>query len=335
MPSKACRKCGIEKSLDEFHTHARMADGHLHTCKVCHNAYTRERNKLRDPEVERDRLAAWRAAHPERWKEIRDRAQAKAQANGASVRSAETRRERVKSASGAVAIGRIALRRVLDRDGRHCGICDKPIGPNQELTFDHTIPLARGGEHTIENLRPAHRACNAWKRDRLPEELVGLTPPLPGEIDEWEVQRRAQANAVRSEKMRIRMAAMTPEQRAERGRKISEAKKGKPYPVPMRRPGRKPSAETISKRAEASRAKWASKTPAEREAWRARCREAKRGSPGNVSNLAKGWTPEVRAKAIEASATARRGRPQSEESNAKRSESLKRAYADGRRKPRG
>lgn len=39
---KPCRKCGVIKSLSEFHKHKQMGDGHLHTCKECNKAYMRE-----------------------------------------------------------------------------------------------------------------------------------------------------------------------------------------------------------------------------------------------------------------------------------------------------
>lgn len=34
---KKCKECNIEKSLSEFYKHPQMKDGHLNTCKICHN----------------------------------------------------------------------------------------------------------------------------------------------------------------------------------------------------------------------------------------------------------------------------------------------------------
>lgn len=57
---------------------------------------------------------------------------------------------------------------VLKRDRMVCGCCGEPIvyGPGQHgkaLCFDHKKPLAEGGEHTEDNLQPAHVACNCRK----------------------------------------------------------------------------------------------------------------------------------------------------------------------------
>ena len=41
MDNKECRKCGEVKPLEEYHKHKRMADGHLHACKVCVRLYNK------------------------------------------------------------------------------------------------------------------------------------------------------------------------------------------------------------------------------------------------------------------------------------------------------
>lgn len=40
--TKKCKKCGRELPLSEFYKHKRTADGHLSTCKECHNQYTKK-----------------------------------------------------------------------------------------------------------------------------------------------------------------------------------------------------------------------------------------------------------------------------------------------------
>lgn len=49
-----------------------------------------------------------------------------------------------------------------------CCYCGQP-GPS---TVDHYIPLARGGTHTLDNLRPACRSCNSRKGAKLPSEWI-------------------------------------------------------------------------------------------------------------------------------------------------------------------
>lgn len=42
-----------------------------------------------------------------------------------------------------------------------CAYCDA-----KATTFDHVVPLSRGGSNDIENLVPACLGCNSAKRDR-------------------------------------------------------------------------------------------------------------------------------------------------------------------------
>lgn len=66
---------------------------------------------------------------------------------------------------------RLALR---ERDGDECWICRRPMlfGKGKALdddfaTLDHIVPRAKGGKHSLDNLRLAHRACNIRRADRL------------------------------------------------------------------------------------------------------------------------------------------------------------------------
>ena len=63
---------------------------------------------------------------------------------------------------------------VLDMYGINCHICSEPIdltatrqcgkpGWQHGLHLDHLIPISKGGSDTIDNVRPAHGACNLTK----------------------------------------------------------------------------------------------------------------------------------------------------------------------------
>ena len=55
---------------------------------------------------------------------------------------------------------------VFKRHGSTCHLCGKPINDrltfpnNMSRTVDHLVPVSRGGDNTIDNLRPAHLECN-------------------------------------------------------------------------------------------------------------------------------------------------------------------------------
>jgi 5-methylcytosine-specific restriction endonuclease McrA len=68
---------------------------------------------------------------------------------------------------------------VLARDGGVCGICGR-AGAD---TLDYIVPLAHGGQQTLENGRAAHRSCNSRvgatvRRAAFLE--TGPRTPLPG-----------------------------------------------------------------------------------------------------------------------------------------------------------
>ena len=68
-------------------------------------------------------------------------------------------------------------RRILDADDT-CHICHRPGAD----TVDHLIPLAAGGDaHDLDNLAPAHRACNSRKHTKTPRFFSpSPTTALPG-----------------------------------------------------------------------------------------------------------------------------------------------------------
>ena len=64
------------------------------------------------------------------------------------------------------------------RDQHRCQYCGRRLPP-VELTYDHVIPVARGGKKNWENIVTCCRDCNRRKGDHTPEEvgLKLLRPP--------------------------------------------------------------------------------------------------------------------------------------------------------------
>lgn len=69
---------------------------------------------------------------------------------------------------------------VFERDRWTCHICGKKISRNLKFpdvmsaTVDHVIPLSRGGEHSMQNVRAAHMGCNCSKRNGGGDEQLFL-----------------------------------------------------------------------------------------------------------------------------------------------------------------
>lgn len=72
-------------------------------------------------------------------------------------------------------------RRILMKRGEPCGICggdiDQTLPQYHPMAWelDHIVPVARGGEHTLDNLQPSHRRCNRAKSDSLPGDDAQLS----------------------------------------------------------------------------------------------------------------------------------------------------------------
>lgn len=67
------------------------------------------------------------------------------------------------------------IRSIWDRFDSRCYVCSAPAEH-----LDHVVPLALGGEHVYENLRPACADCNLSKGPKLLEDwLPGRLEALP------------------------------------------------------------------------------------------------------------------------------------------------------------
>lgn len=170
--SKVCPKCDppTEKPIDDFPLNKNRKDGHGSYCSECVSKWGRteerksaereyRKQKRIDPEYRikrQEKNNQWRREHPESQQELTLR-------RNARKRAATTER--------------VSFKRILERDGYWCYICEASIDPNakkrspESLTFDHFVPLQPRtgnpqGTHSEDNIHPAHKVCNARKANK-------------------------------------------------------------------------------------------------------------------------------------------------------------------------
>jgi 5-methylcytosine-specific restriction endonuclease McrA len=91
------------------------------------------------------------------------------------------RRRGVRGSVRAVELAQI-LARSADADSRWtCALCHRPVTLG-DLSFDHILALADGGEHAAHNLAPAHRKCNEIKGS---EKAQMRSSALDRWLNEW------------------------------------------------------------------------------------------------------------------------------------------------------
>lgn len=180
---KVCSKCGFTKPLDEFYKSVANLDGLQYHCKECQkkanalrgyrrltdeqrlskNKQQREVYYPKNREAIIERTTEYTKANPEMRQGIDRRYH---QNNAEKVREKNGRRRLTKRGQTA---GKVDFVEIRQRDEDVCHICQKPIDaallwPDpQSLTFDHVIPIARGGEHSMDNIKVAHARCNIKK----------------------------------------------------------------------------------------------------------------------------------------------------------------------------
>lgn len=174
METQVCAKCKIEKPYSEYHKNNARKVG-IHTlCKVCNLAKVSQWQKAnpervlessrrqyhKDIEKSRKNRAArvrkWYEAHPEQGRAAA--AEWKRKNRGLATAYENARRARKKQAGIFVILPK-EIKRILNSKCVSCGTHDR-------IGFDHIIPLARGGRHSVGNLQPMCTSCNSSKNDK-------------------------------------------------------------------------------------------------------------------------------------------------------------------------
>ncbi len=175
---KAYRKTYCEQHKEErkvacaiwYHKHAEEQQAKYHQYYLQHQeemkANQREYNRLNKGKrllyyrnhVEEIRTKA-RIYYYSHRQENLERLKIWAQSHPQLVRAYSSKRRAIKRATFVELIDYEAIK---TRDKMICGICKKKV-KEKELSFDHMLPLSRGGSHTQDNLQVSHRHCNHKK----------------------------------------------------------------------------------------------------------------------------------------------------------------------------
>lgn len=164
-----------------------MPLGIQYTCRPCDAARKLQAQRA-NPELQKQRLAKhiakdpaafkakavaksarWRKAHPDEAKAVSRRYHQ----NHPEMNQEWVNRYRARKLQATVEVVDYAA--IAERDHNVCHICGLAVDLNagtydpMARTFDHVIPLSRGGEHAVLNVKVAHRLCNTRKNNRLIE----------------------------------------------------------------------------------------------------------------------------------------------------------------------
>lgn len=174
---KWCFGCKSAQPLSNFMEDKTKWDGLRPRCNDCHKAWSKEywqENREHLLPENRERLRNLYERNKEYYRARNREKRKKPGYRVIAMRGSHRRRARKRGATISV----VDYNRILARDGRHCYICDKEIDPQlywrhpASLVYDHVVPLARGGAHSEDNIKPVHRVCNERKNVRLLEEMT-------------------------------------------------------------------------------------------------------------------------------------------------------------------
>jgi 5-methylcytosine-specific restriction endonuclease McrA len=186
LKTKTCNKCLVTQSVDCFSKNKRYKDGLNYHCKSCASIYFRKYyetniDKLREDsrnyraanlEIMQEKLRSYQKANREKAKQysrnyrainaekVKESQRRYAKAHPELSRIYRSNRRARQHANGVYEIYTKELMKLYKSSCIYCG-------SKQEIQADHVIPISRGGRHSIGNLVPACRNCNARKHNKL------------------------------------------------------------------------------------------------------------------------------------------------------------------------
>jgi 5-methylcytosine-specific restriction endonuclease McrA len=177
---KICTKCGSEKSLDDFQYRNKAKGTKMAICQKCNNSRSKEAY-AKDPKkvIARTRKyhidhSDWSKDFQHNWHQKNKKRRLDAVRNRLANdpefvqyrRELTARHERERRAwmvtTQVEVITKESYLKIFNEFNQQCWICETTLD-NKTVVWDHVHPLARGGSHTVDNLRPACAPCNSRK----------------------------------------------------------------------------------------------------------------------------------------------------------------------------
>lgn len=156
MPGhKICPRCKTEKPIDQFGKRVTHKDGLNSWCKKCVKLATKDRRDKFPDKAREERLLSWQRnkATGQKWqRENLDRARWYAH------------RRRTKKAQNGGEYTIEEWEALCFYYGNKCLACGRT---DVKLTFDHVIPLDKGGSNSLNNAQPLCKSCNCSKGTKV------------------------------------------------------------------------------------------------------------------------------------------------------------------------
>lgn len=170
LGKKMCLRCERIQFLQDFHASSLYGNRRYPYCKTCRSKQRKQHYRDNQERIKqqnntwKDNNRAFHNAYCREYN-VTHFEERKSYQQSYNQRNPEKNRQHAAShyaLKKGTSIGKVSYKQILERDGYTCHICKQAIAP-EDLQFDHVIPLARGGSHTEENIKPSHANCNKRK----------------------------------------------------------------------------------------------------------------------------------------------------------------------------
>ena len=177
---RRCGSCREVKPVEAFKIDRSRPDGHGYICRACERLTPAGVPTPRERQEERKLGVAW-CRNCAAWLPVSEMTKQgvcrehQRQADRALYAANAEHRERRKAHStrrkrGVDPVPLIARELILELFEGGCAYCEQPAE-----TWDHVVPVSRGGKTEPANILPACIACNSSKRDRGLDEWLTAT----------------------------------------------------------------------------------------------------------------------------------------------------------------